>query len=187
MCGARYSSLCCWVSSACLDVVFPWPSLATSDVPAYRETSRIMVANGAARRWPLLALSCDAGSIRRSLPRFDEVLPFIGFADRGVCSSYSSCAACARVCRVYRPARGARRKVSLGRGYSSSAAVVVVLAAVAGRVVGIRVDGWLWAMGRAATVQGSSTPPWQWQQNAPRPARKPIACAATRSSARGGP
>ena len=52
-----------------------WPQ-AASDVPAYRETSRIMVANGAARRWPLLAFSCDAGSIRRSLPRCDEVLPF---------------------------------------------------------------------------------------------------------------
>ena len=75
--GARFSSLCCWVSSAFLDVVLPWPSLATSDVPAYRETSRIMVANGAARRWPPLAFSCDAGSIRRSLPRFDEVLPLL--------------------------------------------------------------------------------------------------------------
>ena len=60
--GARFSSLCCWVSSAFLDVVLPWPSLATSDVPAYRETSRNMVANATARRWSPLAFSCDAVS-----------------------------------------------------------------------------------------------------------------------------
>ena len=40
--GARFSLLCCWVSSAFLDVVSPWPSLARSDVlPPVETCSRI--------------------------------------------------------------------------------------------------------------------------------------------------
>ena len=62
--GARFSLLCCWVSSAFLDVVLPWPSLATSDVPAYRETSRIRFSLSVLWDWWDMALglcSCTAG------------------------------------------------------------------------------------------------------------------------------
>ena len=76
--GARLSLLCCWVSSAFLDVVSPWPSLARSDVLPFRETSRIMVANACSAQMGFLCFPLRrCVSIRRSLPRFDEVLPFL--------------------------------------------------------------------------------------------------------------
>ena len=76
--GARFSLLCCWVSSAFLDVVSPWPSLARSDVLPFRETSRIMVANACSAQMDHGSLPLRrCVSIRRSLPCFDEVLPLL--------------------------------------------------------------------------------------------------------------